>query len=238
MKKFLAMLAAAAACALPLSAQETCCPPLLTCGTFYVSGFGGANFIPDEKEHSRESCDRFTTKADFKPGFYLGTALGYKLNNTRLEVEFSYRRNSFKTHTTRDSGSRSSNHVTFLENQALGQVSCSGSDPFRFHSNIDVYAVLLNGYYDFDFCNCWNLKPYVGAGIGWGHNRFNIRFKDLGSRSHRGRSHSDEFAWQLIAGVGYPLTDCTDLALEYRFFRSGIHKVYNHGVGAALRYSF
>lgn len=246
MKKILTLFLTITACASSLSAQEIstqdtcyCTPP--GCGTFYISGFGGINLIPHVKFHSLS--DRYVTKNDFRTGYYVGTAVGYKLDNSplRYEVEFSYRSNPIKGH-IKKSNSESSGHFHFPEDEgAAFAARKEGSDRFRFHRNLSVFAILFNSYLDLNFCNWWwNLKPYLGAGIGYGrNNQSNIHFKDRESHSHRGRNHhSQAFAWQFIVGLGYPVADCTDIAVEYRYFGSGLQKVYNHSVGTALRYSF
>jgi opacity protein-like surface antigen len=208
MKKFILMLTAVFAMASSLSAQN------LLDGKLYVAGFGGANFIPSRSISSHESGETVAhTKLRSSTGYFAGAAVGYKLCNVRLETEFSYRHN--RPHVK--------HHAT---DSAL-------SDSIKFRFDLETYALLVNAYYDFDFSNCWNLKPYVGAGIGYGHNQFRGRVKGK-SQKHK----DDKFAWQLIAGVAYPVTDCVDLAVEYRYFDSDVSRIHNHDAGVALRYWF
>jgi opacity protein-like surface antigen len=206
MKKMIALFVAALAAMLPLSAQ-TCCD-----GKFYVAGFGGANFLQSIKETVIDS-DGKSVKACIhaRTGYFAGAAVGYKLNNMRLEVEFSTHQNTF-----------------------------NGIGIFR-HFDVASYGYLVNAYYDFDFCNWGGIKPYVGAGMGYAHNTFDQCIQTQ-FRGHC-KLQGDQFAWQLIAGVAYPLTDCVDVALEYRYFNAGNSKIHHgqlhhHDVGAALRYWF
>lgn len=239
------MLAAAAAFALPLSAQ-TCCND-----GYYISGFGGANFVPNFKKNVRESGETLGhVNADFDTGYFAGAALGYKLCSFRLETEFSYRNNDARihqrAHSSSSSSCSSSSSGTQVAQAAAAAVvaesessSSSSSDLFKLRGHLETYAVLANFYYDLDFCNCWNLKPYIGAGVGYAHNVTKAKVRFPGESRHRSEDDkSDKFAWQIIAGVAMPVTDCIDLALEYRYFNSGIRKIHNHDAGAALRFWF
>lgn len=101
------------------------------------------------------------------------------------------------------------------------------------HANTQLYAGLVNALYEFDALDCWCIKPYVGGGIGYASERRARRGNDEGSH-HNKRSG---FAWQLIAGVAYPLNDCVDLDLSYRFFKSK-EKHDNHALVLGVNYNF
>lgn len=97
------------------------------------------------------------------------------------------------------------------------------------------YAGLINVLYDFDQAGCWCVRPFLGAGIGVAsEKRHHGGTTDSSSSSNR-RSN---FAWQLIAGIAYPLNDCVDLDLSYRFFKTTHAKANNHGLALGVNYNF
>ena len=80
MKKIFLLIAACFSLTAPLAAQH--------CQGPYVSGFGGANFKNDIKEHG--------AKLDFNTGYTASGAVGYKFAPFRAEVEGAYRHNTSK----------------------------------------------------------------------------------------------------------------------------------------------
>ncbi|MBA3958698.1 MAG: porin family protein [Parachlamydiaceae bacterium] len=191
------------------------------CGTdgFYVSGFGGANFIAKKKH------------IDFKTGYVVGGAVGYAFcNNLRLEGEVSYRHNRIKSVSGLEDFSGFSESVS---------ISSSASSSSSSKSHFTTLAYMANVYYDIDTscwdccCGCGEIVPYIGAGIGYNQQRLRI---SEGEFNLNGKKSG--FAWQLIAGLAYEITPCADISLEYRFLQGSDKKLYNHAVAGALRYKF
>jgi len=147
-----------------------------------------------------------------RTGYAAGGAVGYRwCNGWRAEFEVGYRNNSLKRHRYAIDGRR------------------HGSRQFH------TWDYMANVYYDVPLC--WMATPYVGAGIGYANSRFNHR---RGGRDYH-HSHSNKrrgFAWQVIAGVSYPIWECTDIAVEYRLFKGRVKDIYNHSIGARLNYYF
>ena len=104
-------------------------------------------------------------------------------------------------------------------------------------------GVFLNAYYDFQLPELKQVKPYIGAGIGyswlketadgtaWGLGKDSLKDKDWG--------------YNIGAGVAYGLNDNVDLTLGYRYEDLGKIKDYdskttfkNHKVSLGLRYTF
>lgn len=138
----------------------------------------------------------------YKTGYVLGLDAGYKwCNGFRAELEFAYRNN---------------------------RVRRNGNGWSR-HTNTQLYSGLVNVLYDFDALDCWCIKPYVGAGIGWAGERH---------AKHHNNDRRNGFAWQLIAGVAYPINDCVDLDLSYRFFKNSKAKHDNHALVLGVNYNF
>ena len=113
-------------------------------------------------------------------------------------------------------------HPGYLVGMDVGYRWCNGIRAELEGSYRDEHelAGLVNAYYDFNpypVCN-FCLAPFVGAGVGYA-------------------KHS--FAWQLIAGLNYPLQDNIDLSLSYRFFNLACHEnIHNHGLALGLNYHF
>jgi len=147
-------------------------------------------------------------KASYSAGYMLSSAIGYRFADClRAEAEFAYRNNHVKRLKFDDQSQRAGGY----------QESFSG---------------LVNAYYDLPLC--WTLRPYVGAGIGYGYATLKLRHND-----EREKSHRDGFAWQAIGGLSYALSYNVDLALEYRFFKNeNLSHFQNHNVGASLKYFF
>lgn len=116
----------------------------------------------------------------------------------------------------------------YRNNQRKHNIVGASSNRRHFGRN----AYMFNGLYDINLCNDWCLKPFVGVGIG---------YEQINGRRHSdesGRHHRNGFAWQIIAGIAYPICDVIDLSLEYRFFKGRAHNLYNNDVGVGLKYYF
>ncbi|NDF12191.1 MAG: porin family protein [Proteobacteria bacterium] len=82
-----------------------------------------------------------------------------------------------------------------------GEITFGGSTLSASSSETDnFWAFMLNGYYDFN--NSSDFVPYIGGGLGY----TNIDADD------------SIFAGQVMAGIGYKLTDGTIIYTGYRFF--------------------
>lgn len=75
-----------------------------------------------------------------------------------------------------------------------------------------LFSVMTNVYYDIDFGI--PIKPYLGVGIGNG-------FVDVDILERSGTSVSNnkttQFAWNVMAGIGYALSENFDLSAGYRY---------------------
>ena len=109
-------------------------------------------------------------------------------------------------------------------------------------SKTQTYAGFLNAYYDIQTGT--KLTPYIGAGIGLAHNKSSLS-DDVLKYSNSNWS----FAWQLAAGLNYPLTDSLVADLGYRYTDYGKVNIVNengvkyrvndiqvHNVTLGLRY--
>lgn len=184
---------------------------------FYIGGFGGANFISTSR-----NCGH--NRRNFDTGYVLSASLGYRwCHNVRFEFEYAYRNN--KGH-----------HRHHYAGVAEGaDVALEQSYNRRRHRSFFQNAYMFNGFYDLDMCNDWCLKPFVGAGVGYAQNRHG-HHNFYGEGRHKNKQNG--FAWQIIAGLAYPICDEVDLSIEYRYFRGRDHHLNNNDVGVGLKYYF
>jgi len=150
-----------------------------------------------------------SSHVEMKTGFLVGGSIGCKwCNGLRVEGELGYRRNKL-------------NHFK-VDHEKL---ALSG--------HVRTWSYMANAFYELpiDFC----LKPYVGAGVGYANQRANMnRINE--DRVHA-KNNKNGFAYQLIAGVAYPICDTIDLDLEYRYFRGREH-TNNNSVALGMKYMF
>ncbi len=100
-----------------------------------------------------------------------------------------------------------------------GYVPNTQDDPL--HTDITSYTMMFNAYKDLG--NYGGFTPYVGAGAGLAYNIVDdVYFTDnpaLVNRIHGDRDLA--FAWSLMAGVGYQLSERTILDVGYRYLDMG-----------------
>lgn len=243
MKKLMALMTVLMAFAAPNAAQAF----LLNndgCGCFpqglYLSAFGAADF-PSDSHHSHKHSSSSGSghfnrhEKGLDTGYFVAGAVGYRLcEGWRGEVEGGYHHNSRKKH---HHDSSSSDH---FNNR-------------RRHGDVNTWSVMFNGYYDIQ--TCWCVKPFVGVGIGYADSEHKRHGRHHGSSSssngcdtcvgssssHHHRKHHDKngFAWQLIAGVAYPICDCWEVSLQYRYFNpTYVSRLHYNDVGIGLAYAF
>lgn len=152
-------------------------------------------------------------KSDYQTGYVLSGSLGYRwCYGLRLEAEYAFRKNSARK-------------VHFLGRN------------FNLHGHFQSSSYMANLLWDlpvyawgYSFCN---IKPFVGAGVGYDFQQ--IHAKNAGLTLNQSKK---DFAWQVIAGLSYPLFCNTDISIEYKFHKGGFSYIYNHSVGLSLTYKF
>lgn len=180
---------------------------------FYIGATGAANFATSTKRH--RGYDGYRTKSKWDTGFFGAIDLGYRwCSGLHLEAEVAYRYNKAKKHR---------NYGANLRRHSRG--------------HRDVWAAMVNVLYDIN--TCWCVQPYAGVGIGYAHIRNDRRFGGYNRRRH---NDDNQFAYQVIVGVAYPICDNIDVAVEYRFFDTTTSKhqrnVLNNDIGVNMKYYF
>ena len=89
------------------------------------------------------------------------------------------------------------------------------------HTKLRSYTAMLNLYKDLG--NYSGFTPYVGAGVGLAYNKLSeVYFTGNPNLTNRIAGNSDlSFAWSLMAGVGYQISDRAILDVGYRFIDMG-----------------
>ena len=208
---------------------------------WYVSGSVG--FTQQSDSDNRGETDSFTTgnlgdgstldvaagtpygwQTEFDNGLSIAGEVGVRLNdNIRGGVEVSYSQADVDTHTG-----------VFLADIDLTDVDAAAlagaPDPLGVsvgdlvadgQGEVTTLSVFANAYYDFDLDS--QIKPYVGAGIG---------FMDVDAEySPSGVGIIDDgetkFAWQLKAGASYEVNDSWEIFGEYTYRQSDDIEVSN-----------
>jgi len=141
---------------------------------------------------------------EWKPGFTATGGAGYGFGDgIRIELD-----------------------ADLVQNSATTITGIQGDSSIR--GNERNYGALVNVFYDFPVS--WPVTPYIGAGAG-------IQFVDyhpyVGNADARVFGTKSGFAYDVIAGVAYPIAAVPGLAVtaEYRFMQIPENRIYT-GNGA------
>ncbi|WP_305986893.1 outer membrane protein [Roseibium sp. MMSF_3544] len=97
-------------------------------------------------------------------------------------------------------------------------VGCTGGGFSEEYTDVDVWTVMLNGYIDL---GTWNrITPYVGAGIGAAYVRTNNTYSitpTIGRTDYDGQNGEWNFAWALMAGASYAVTNNWEIDAGYQY---------------------
>lgn len=85
------------------------------------------------------------------------------------------------------------------------------------HTDVTSYTMMLNAYKDLG--NYGGFTPYLGAGIGMAYNKTgDVYFTGNPALVNRIEGDNElSFAWSLMAGVGYQISDRTIIDFGYRY---------------------
>jgi opacity protein-like surface antigen len=170
-----------------------------------AAGTGGITLLTKDK-----------SKDDYQ--FFVGAGIGYQFN--------SFLR--FDATIERRNGSITGGDAWTLNSTVAPPSGLSGIN--RYRGNITSYVGLVNAYVDLGTWIC--LTPYIGAGIGFANNRIG-GFTDNGLNRATGAGFDNvafgygksasktNFAWALMAGVGYDVTSKLKLDIGYRYLNMG-----------------
>ncbi len=175
---------------------------------FYIAAEGGAS-IRDTQPYGAGGTKSFPL------GSFAGIALGYHVAKwLRVEAELNVRQNEVERVllSSRKSITRPSGDETIIAPMLNAYIS-----PWQFHG----------------------FTPFIGAGIGYAYDSYAIHVNlppnfirippTFPTFKHPRRSDTG-FAYQLMAGISYPLTQRVIMSVGYRYFRmNGMHYVSFNG---------
>lgn len=143
---------------------------------------------------------------------FAGVGVGYKFNNWfRADLTGEYR------------SAASWNAIASWSNGAATPAACvSGRCYDHYTGHIANSVFLANAYADL---GTWSgLTPFVGVGLGTAQHRFQSLTDvdhQLGAFGYAGDKSSWKFAWALMAGLSYDVTQNLKLELGYRYLNMG-----------------
>ena len=132
-----------------------------------------------------------TIDTEFEDDWNYGAAYGWKREGYRYEIELLVGEDDVSSHTLN------------------GGAPLGGPT-----GGINMAAAMFNGYYDFTTSTAFS--PYVGGGLGLAM----IEAESFGVAAIPDVLDDDGtvIAYQLMAGVGYDISDRTTIFAEYRYF--------------------
>ena len=159
---------------------------------FYAKLSGGLSILGDQDfSQTGVASSGATGTGKYSSGWLAGGAFGYRItDNWAAEISWDYRNNGV-------------DKTTFSDGTSINDGD--------FASNM----FFLNGYYRFDPVMRTQLRPYLGAGLGW-VEEIDMDLKKAGSKEISYTS-DNEFAGQIMAGVEYPIAQNWDFSTEIRY---------------------
>lgn len=140
----------------------------------------------------------FEYDQNYETGYGTSAFLGWTIHDgLRLEIEGGFRSADLDTATV-----VVGDGVTYFG----GEVVDIGSD-------VQMATAMVNFYYDLDFGE-W-LVPYIGAGAGAAQVEYDVSEPGL---IFSGNDKAWIFAYQLMAGVTFPISEGFSMSLGYRYF--------------------
>ena len=99
-------------------------------------------------------------------------------------------------------------------------------DPLM-QSSVKTYTMMFNAFHDLG--KVGGFVPYVGAGAGWAYHKVgSITIADPSTPNTIFGDEKLSFAWSLMAGVGYQISDRAILDIGYRFIDLGLARGSNY----------
>lgn len=192
----------------------------------YVSGGLGMNWASKNSAKGLAAGEKLDAKWNTGPSFHL--AGGYQMDEWRSELELGFYHNNLNT------------------------LSHENGDVKPLAGEQRTWTLMGNLFYDMPVLD--DLDVYVGGGLGMASVKFRADRYINTAHDEWLAGRDTVFAYQLMTGVSYKITEKTALTLGYRMFThtntkhkardsQGLktHKVkasYNHSIEAGIRYLF
>ena len=166
---------------------------------WYVSGNIGTSILQDSDVSAADSTGSFSGDFSTDVGVAVMGAVGYALNNLRIEGEISYRHNGLDELT--------------INTAVGGGLVFVGVATGPIEGDMTALGFMANAFYDFDTGTNW--VPHLGGGIGLA--QLGLDVESIGGVSTSFDDTDTVFAYQLGAGIGYRLGNGARVDLSYRF---------------------
>jgi len=165
----------------------------------YVQYSGGVSFVRNQNLKGNDSSgSSLSGHSEQDTGFNFGLALGKRFfEHLRGDIEFTYRRSE------------------------VDALSLQG-EPDNASGSLGVFALMANAYVDWDLDI--GVVPYAGFGIGWASVDYDAK-NNAGALKAKVDGRDSVFAWSLMTGGSYPVTEVLDLSLGYRYFATTDPKI-------------
>lgn len=162
---------------------------------WYVSMEAGVNFV-DDAGLGNDVIDPvflggWPSETNFDTGWVGMLTFGHAWGNFRAELELAYRKND-------------------IDNFFVGK---GGGSNWVGPGYLEEFSPMVNVLYDWHLGKSWSLS--VGGGVGADHMNY---LNDTGFHTIPIRDTQWAFAWQLIGGVNYAVSDRSALFVMYRYF--------------------
>ncbi len=169
-------------------------------GAPYASGNIGISWFTDldATETDLEDREVYSWEVSTKSGITLAAALGYDFGAARLEAEIGYQSNEAAEAVYLDDGDSSKEDFT---------------------GDVSVTTFMLNGYYDLKPMQSSDIEIFVTAGVGGAF----YNFDDVGIADEVdeiGTVNGSTWAYQLGAGLSYPVGENIRIEGRYRYFKT------------------
>lgn len=114
------------------------------------------------------------------------------------------------------------------------------------NTKVKTQGVLFNVYYDFNLRTTLPIRPYVGAGLGWGHAEFEHSagrsVDEDGTSAQIGCGVSYKLNEHAVVDFGYRYISYGDFDVEYRvpgyYYEKDEYEPHAHELLLGLRYEF
>lgn len=150
---------------------------------------------------------------DFDTGYSIGAAIGRRYGAIRGELEVAWQRNGVEAHYDVVAGG-----IPLADEDAgvlitgSSNIGASVADVVSAgEGNVRTIFVMANAIYDFR--NSSPVTPYIGAGAGVGF--VDVNFAPSGVTIID--DNATEFAWQVMAGASWRMTESTEIYAGYRY---------------------
>jgi outer membrane protein OmpA-like peptidoglycan-associated protein len=139
--------------------------------------------------------------ADTNLGIDADVVIGYDFGPIRIEAEGGYKTASYDS-------------LTVLSSTILpGGIIVPGGTVVQNEEDLEIWSGMVNGLVEFG--NDDGFQIFAGGGAGFANLRLPVVVTGVGTVVD---DNSTDFAWQLLAGARFAVTDNLDLGVKYRYF--------------------